>query len=524
LSTASIYLSLTGEPKSTEVTSWWPVLFSFWAVFALGRSFLAITQNGLMHFAKGTGVQLNVSIDAVSFALSSDSFSTVRATGALLAAGAFLPLSPLLPAGLAAWFGGIPGAGVFSGLLFFSVSSPFVHSVATEWLRSYYSYYLQSKRTNIDLSVERETHAIHLAAGVVWTFSFLIFIGFFYFPFIKGIALGLEWRSMSTLASAGLFFLIQLVVLFSLVADVLARRGNKLGALQVRTLWRRRYSEALAADAVRERRKPTQSELQDLPLLRTVPLYIGQRIIENSQVADVETGVAVCRQGNRDRILFVVLTGSFAVTRLSGSRSGTGPIRKKVVAVLEAGAVFGESAFFFDHPRSADVVALENSTVLAIRHDESMKTLSDKHSDELQLRIWFFQVLAANPDWRQLPSEALDALVRAGTGATFSAGEKVIREGEEGQDCYFIVQGNATVVQNLKPINNMKAGDVIGEIALLWPGTLRTATVIADTDLLTVRLNSDRLWRLLESHLPLAVEIEKIGEARIAADQLRKKP
>jgi CRP-like cAMP-binding protein len=69
------------------------------------------------------------------------------------------------------------------------------------------------------------------------------------------------------------------------------------------------------------------------------------------------------RQGDSSSELFVVDRGRIAIAQ----RSGDG--RESVVAVLDAGGMFGELGLFDDAPRSADARALIDSTVVVLGYD-----------------------------------------------------------------------------------------------------------------------------------------------------------
>jgi CRP-like cAMP-binding protein len=56
-------------------------------------------------------------------------------------------------------------------------------------------------------------------------------------------------------------------------------------------------------------------------------------------------------------------------------------------------------------------------------------------------------------------------------------GETLIREGERGREFFVLVEGGAQVTRNGRKINDLKAGDWAGEIALI-ADTPRTATVV----------------------------------------------
>lgn len=260
-------------------------------------------------------------------------------------------------------------------------------------------------------------------------------------------------------------------------------------------------------------------DYESLPLLRQIDPETRRRLLENAKIRELPEGFPIIRQGEVDRSLYVVLEGRMAVAKRF--RVGRGKSRRKIVALLEPGAVFGEAGFFFAHSRTADVVAMEPARVLQIPHDPSMKTVDAKLGDELQTRIWFLQSLVSGSFLQEIPTEALDAVIHAGRVMRVPAGNRVIQEGEAADAAYFIVQGRVSVSQNLKAINKLGAGEVFGEISLLKPGLLRTATVQAETELLLIAIDGVTFWGLLRSHLPLALEIERLARARLGDDRAR---
>jgi CRP-like cAMP-binding protein len=73
-------------------------------------------------------------------------------------------------------------------------------------------------------------------------------------------------------------------------------------------------------------------------------------------------GAQVLKAGDSDRTLYLVASGQVEVVDESAK------IRKRL-AVIGAGSVFGEMAFFDGAPRSASVYALEEVEVLSLHPD-----------------------------------------------------------------------------------------------------------------------------------------------------------
>mgnify|MGYP003394583305 FL=1 len=94
-------------------------------------------------------------------------------------------------------------------------------------------------------------------------------------------------------------------------------------------------------------------------------------------------------------------------------------------------------------------------------------------------------------------------------------------EGSPANSCFFIVQGEASVVKNKMEINKMGRGEIFGEIALLRPGQKRTSSVIAISEMILMVIQSDKFHQLLASNLSLALQIEKIANQRLLNDRMR---
>lgn len=325
-----------------------------------------------------------------------------------------------------------------------------------------------------------------------------------------GVLVGLSWGGGSRLAASLTALAIGLLMIVVYLEPLLGHRLPKTSRLnRRRRMWatKSRVLDVAAAD---------REAWSELPVLRQLTAPIRSRLLTTARVVEFRPGQSVCRQGGTDRSLFIVLDGKLGVAKSFEGR------RRKVVAVLTGGSAFGETAFFFGTPRTADVVAIETSQLLEIPYFEAMKNLDLSSSEEFQFRVWLLQALSGNSMLKDLPSEAMDTLIFAGRRRTFRAGEVVFTEGAPADSCYFIAQGRASAVQQGKKINEMGAGDAFGEIALLRSGGRRTATVVADSDLLCMELDIENFWALLAARLPLGAEIERLAILRLKADEARR--
>lgn len=492
------------------------VLVSFLFSFACARSLRGVLQAVLMKAFVGLAAPVQFRADCVSISLATDDLSKIYASRLyLIASSATIGLMTatvlagrvLLPENVAYF---VPA---FTAFVLLCDLSPFRRSALTEWFRALYNFWDRARGENqSDSSVEAKMSRLHLAAAVLWSVLFV--------AFLVGPARGLlsVLRAHFTLSDRGgaISILILAIATFLILIsflDDMTSTWTGASAEKIRRMWKRKANSQLVEEAILQGHAPSKLDLEKLPVLRQLDREMREIMLSKAHVLHLKEGEAVCRQGDVDRSLFIVLSGRLAVARSVANS------RRKIVAFLDAGSVFGEVAFFIGQKRSADVVVMEEARVLSIPHDPRMSQVNRTASDELQFRIWFLQSLVSSSTWKDLPADALDALVFAGKKQMFKAGEKVMTEGEAADACYFLIQGQASVLQKTKLINRMKAGDAFGEIALLQPESLRTATVVADSDLLTVRIETERFWYLLGSHLPLGLEIERLARRRIEKDR-----
>jgi len=81
----------------------------------------------------------------------------------------------------------------------------------------------------------------------------------------------------------------------------------------------------------------------------------------------------------------------------------------------------------------------------------------------------------------RLPEPIIERLARALVPAQATAGEVVIRQGDDGDRVYFIETGSVEITRDGRHIAHLGPGEVFGEIALLR-AVPRTATVTATAD------------------------------------------
>ncbi|MGD9797265.1 MAG: Crp/Fnr family transcriptional regulator [Acidimicrobiia bacterium] len=103
--------------------------------------------------------------------------------------------------------------------------------------------------------------------------------------------------------------------------------------------------------------------LDEADLFRILPEDARQRIRDAASARALRRGELLFREGDTSSSLYVVRRGRIAME----TRSPDG--RESVIALMEAGDIFGEMPLFDGQGRSADARALESSDVLEIHYE-----------------------------------------------------------------------------------------------------------------------------------------------------------
>lgn len=120
------------------------------------------------------------------------------------------------------------------------------------------------------------------------------------------------------------------------------------------------------------------------------------------------------------------------------------------------------------------------------------------------------ELLRNIPMFAKLEPSKLKLLAFTSERLAFDTGNALFRQGEPGDAAYIIIDGEASVEVDSPsgPIKVATLGrnDFVGEIAILCD-VPRTATVVAATNLVTLRISKELFFRLITEFPQMAVEI-----------------
>jgi CRP/FNR family transcriptional regulator, cyclic AMP receptor protein len=116
------------------------------------------------------------------------------------------------------------------------------------------------------------------------------------------------------------------------------------------------------------------------------------------------------------------------------------------------------------------------------------------------------QALSVVPLFAGFSKRDLNRLAEETDVVSFPAGTTIVEEGLLGETMFVVLSGEARVMQGKRRLGTVRPGDFFGEVALL-DGAPRSASVVAETPVVAIRLFRRTLVRMLEAEPQLALKI-----------------
>ncbi len=238
--------------------------------------------------------------------------------------------------------------------------------------------------------------------------------------------------------------------------------------------------------------------LTRLPISSQLDQDTIQALAAELKPQSLSCGVVLFSQDEAGDAFYIVVSGKLQASVCSATDG------RIFVNIVAPGQFVGEMALLTNQPRSATVIALEDSELLCLtksafeRLEQEYPNLLSALASQLLPR---FQRDQTRKVLKNLFGDLDDTLLLSLLGkldcGRLNSGETLFHEGEPGDEMYIIIQGRLRMVKKdagggQRTLGEVGAGECIGEFVLLAePGTpesLRTATVYATrlTDYLVI--------------------------------------
>jgi len=127
--------------------------------------------------------------------------------------------------------------------------------------------------------------------------------------------------------------------------------------------------------------------------------------------------------------------------------------------------------------------------------------------------------LARVPIFAGLSRSALERIARIANHVELRAGQVLIEPRAKGSGMFVLLDGAATVGIRGKSVRELGPGDIVGELALLTEGAVRTARVRATTPVRCVAISRSDFRKILSDEPRVALAILETVAARLASLQ-----
>jgi CRP/FNR family transcriptional regulator, cyclic AMP receptor protein len=202
-------------------------------------------------------------------------------------------------------------------------------------------------------------------------------------------------------------------------------------------------------------------------------------------------------------------------------------VRKKPIATIGKGAIFGEMATISQLPHAATAVAQTDCKVIYL--DEKQFQATAAKSPEFALMLMNIIIarlletvatltrggaLSDKDRWNR--AAVFDARVLADLRREFddkvpvshSAKKVIMKEGDKGMFAYLVLEGVVAISIEGKIVEKVGPGGIFGEMALVNQ-TSRVATATADTECSLLQINRNELMELIKTKPGFAMSLLK---------------
>jgi CRP/FNR family cyclic AMP-dependent transcriptional regulator len=125
------------------------------------------------------------------------------------------------------------------------------------------------------------------------------------------------------------------------------------------------------------------------------------------------------------------------------------------------------------------------------------------------------ELLRKVPLFERCSKRELAEIAKLADEIDLKEGKELIREGARGREFFVLLEGKVDVLRDGRRINRLGAGDFFGEIALVAPSEIRTATVTATTPVRTLVVTAQNFKRLLEGSPEIKLKVLEALAARL---------
>jgi len=208
------------------------------------------------------------------------------------------------------------------------------------------------------------------------------------------------------------------------------------------------------------------------------------RILGNFFYCKVEQGKYVFKQDDEASCFFIVDQGKLQVN-----------INEQDKSILGPGKPFGELALLYNAPRSASILALEDSFLWGIDGYTFRQMVQEMIIKDISQNKMFIEKV---PFFKNLTPEQNESVASILIKEKFMPNDFIVHEGDNADSYYIIQKGSVCIISKEGvEVRVLNEGDTFGEAALLEFNNVRQMSVKAKTEVVCLALGRETLINIL---------------------------
>jgi cGMP-dependent protein kinase 1 len=281
---------------------------------------------------------------------------------------------------------------------------------------------------------------------------------------------------------------------------------NSVNGRRRSAFWRRdEFVEASAGEIIQNAVKTPEDTQKILAALNSHFIFTSLTDEDKEMVANAmqlytfQSESYIFMQGMPSKSYYVIRTGSIDVY-----------VNNKRVNKIRPGDGFGELALLHDNPRSASLKCTEATSLWGLDRETFKKVIEEMNMQIYEQNRAFLEKVSLLD---ALTPQQKDVLAASLISHKYFSGQKIITEGETGNQLFFLKEGIVSLIKGTQEIKRFYPGSYFGEGALIT-NTPRTATCIAvDGPVKCMCLTREILQKALNNKLQDIIEKNTINEA-----------
>lgn len=258
-------------------------------------------------------------------------------------------------------------------------------------------------------------------------------------------------------------------------------------------------------------------ELPPIPLFSDLSKNAFIALTERMDLHQAEAGEILIAEGEYAASMYIVIQGKVKVVReLEGGQ-------ELALAELSDGSFFGEMALLSDAPRTASVIAVEDTMLFEISRDLVEQVTSEYPSVEQVMKRFhrnrlLTNLLRTSPIFAPFSAADKKDLIEKFKSRNVQPGKVLITRQKPGDGLYVLLSGRCEVISRDEEgrdvvIAELKEGDVFGEMSMLWK-QLTMASVKTVTPCIVLRLPKKDFDTLIMTHPQVLETLSSMSETR----------